>query len=226
MPRKFWWPGAMPDQVVLMNNFGAKITAYKTALALTTLQVTEIVSVCDAFTDAFNAVEQCRSTMQALTTWRDELYYGNSKGAPADAAPVFPVVPPISTPYGLVPQFLKFRDMLLTLPGFTEAIGEDLGIIGAEQSKVIEDTVTPVLKSVTTQGFSVQIKGSMQGFDAMRVEYAPKGGEFAPVAFLTNTPATVQISGNLPQTGHIRTVYIRKNEDFGNYSADYPVVLG
>ena len=164
--------------------------------------------------------------MQALTQWRDELFYGISNGAPADAAPVFPVVPAISTEDGLVTEFVKFRDMILTLPGYTQAIGEDLGIIGAETKEKDPALVAPQLKSVTTQGFSVQIKGSMQGFDAMRVEYAPKGGEFAPVAFLTNTPATVNIPAGTPQTGHIRTVYIKKNEDFGNYSADYPVVLG
>ncbi len=145
---------------------------------------------------------------------------------PADAAPIFPVVPVISTEAGLVTEFVKFRDMILTLPGYTQAIGEDLGIIGAEIKEKAADDVVPVLKSVTASGFSVQIKGSMQGFDAMRVEYAPKGGEFAPVAFLTNTPATFSIPGGTPQSGHIRTVYIRRNEDFGNYSADYPVVLG
>lgn len=226
MARKFWWPGSMPEQVVVMNNFAAKINGYKTALGLATLQVTEIISVCDAFVAAFNAVEQCRQSMQALTQWRDELYYGVSKGAPTDKAPVFPVVPTISTENGLVTEFTKFRDMLLTLPGYTTSIGEDLGIIGSELQKVVEDEVSPVIKSVTAQGFSVQIKGSMQGFDGMRVEYAPKGGSFAPVAFLTNTPATVQISGNAPQTGHVRAVYIRKNQDFGSYSADYPVTLG
>ncbi len=226
MARKFWWPGAMPDQVVLMINFMKKIPSYKTPLGLDPLQVTNIVSVCDTFVAAFNSVEQCRSTMMALTQWRDHLYYGVSNGAPADAAPVFPVVAPVTTENGLVPEFMKFRDMLLTLPGYTQAIGEDLGILGVETKEKDADSVAPQLKSVTTQGFAVQIKGSMQGFDAMRVEYAPKGGEFAPVAFLTNTPATVNIPGAAPQTGHIRTVYIRKNEDFGNYSADYPVTLG
>ncbi len=68
----------------------------------------------------------------------------------------------------------------------------------------------------------------MQGFDAMRVEYAPKGGNFAPVAFLTNTPGGFSITpavANQPETGHIRAIYIKKNAEYGNYSADYPVTL-
>jgi hypothetical protein len=69
----------------------------------------------------------------------------------------------------------------------------------------------------------------MQGMDALRVEYAPKGGNFAPVAFLTNTPGSFTVIPAVPgepESGHIRAVFIKKNEEIGSYSADYPVTLG
>jgi len=64
--------------------------------------------------------------------------------------------------------------------------------------------------------------------DALRVEYARKGGSFSPVAFLTNTPGGFQITPETPgepETGHVRAVFIKKNEEYGNYSADYPVTV-
>jgi hypothetical protein len=64
--------------------------------------------------------------------------------------------------------------------------------------------------------------------DALRVEYAPKGGNFSTVAFLTTTPGGFQITPGTPgqpEKGHIRAVYIKKNEVYGNYSADYPVTV-
>jgi hypothetical protein len=88
--------------------------------------------------------------------------------------------------------------------------------------------VTPNLKTATSTGYWVNLSGSMQGMDALRVEYAPKGGAFKTVAFLTNTPGGFQITplaAGQPETGHIRAVFIKKNAEFGNYSADYPVTL-
>jgi hypothetical protein len=109
------------DQVVLMQNFYAKIGSYATVLGMTTSQVTAAQALCATFINAFNATEQSRATM-----------------------------------------------------------------------------------------------------------IAPNGGDFAPVAFLTNTPGSFQITPanpNQPESGVIRAVYIKKNAEYGNYSANYPVTV-
>lgn len=66
----------------------------------------------------------------------------------------------------------------------------------------------------------------MQGLDAMRVEYAPQGGSFEPVAF--NTPASftvVPTNPGQPENGQVRGIYLKNNVPFGNYSANYPVTV-
>ena len=113
-------------------------------------------------------------------------------------------------------------------PGYTEAIGEDLGIVGTEQPNRPSIDYTPELKTTTSTGYQINLSGSMQGMDALRVEYAPKGGNFTTVAFLTNTPGGFQITPatpGQPEKGHVRAVFIKKNEQYGNYSADYPVTV-
>lgn len=218
----------MPAQLVLVQNFKAKIGNYATALPLTPAQVTAAEELCDAFVGAFNAAEQCRQTMIAMTKWRDDVFSAEPVGSDAPPAPVFPVVGAVTYKLGTVTQFFRLRDLIVASPGYTQGIGEDLGIVGATIIPTSPDQVQPQFKSVTVSGSTVNISGSMQGMDAMRVEYAPAGGSFRTVAFLTNTPGGFTLTREnpeVPETGQIRAVYIKKNAEYGNFSASYPVTV-
>jgi hypothetical protein len=227
MPRKFWWPTSMPAQIVIVQNFQAKAPQYAAQLGYTAEQVDEI---CNAFLGAVNAAEQCRQTMVAMTAWRDQVLNGAPAGQPAPQAPVFPVVGTVAYPVGVIKMLFDLRDRIVLSPNYTEAIGEDLGIVGAQITPPQPPAnIAPSFKSVTpASGYSVQIRGSMQGMDAMRVEYAPQGGSFRTVAFLTNTPASFNIvpaDPGKPESGRLRAVYVRKNADFGRFSSEYPVTI-
>ena len=228
MALKFWWPTSLAAQLVLIQNFLAKIAKYAAVLSLTPAQIAAAEALCEAFIGAFNATEQARQTMQAMTQWRDEVFNGSPEGTPAPAAPMFAVVGVTAYTLGVVRQFFALRDLIVASPGYTALIGEDLGIVGSEITPSGPEQTTPVFKSVTTNGYTVNITGSMQGFDALRVEYARKGGTYSQIAFLTKTPGGFTITPATPgaaEAGHVRGVFIKKNEEYGNYSADYPVTV-
>ena len=228
MARKPWWPGSASEQVVLVQNFQAKIGTYAAVLNLAAEQIAAAQSLCDAFLGAFNLADQSRLTMQAMTQWRDIVFFGEPFGEPAPVPPVFPVGGSPAYTRGVVKQFFAFRDMIVSLPNYTMAIGEDLGIIGPAITPVPEASVTPDLRTSVTNGNFVNLVGSMQGMDALRVEYAPQGGQFSTVAFLTKTPGGFTINSqdpNQPQNGQIRAIFIKKNADYGNYSPNYPVTV-
>lgn len=228
MARKFWWPGSMPEQTVLVQNFQAKISLYGTGLGLTAAQVTAAEALCAAFIGAVNSTDLAKSTMQSMTQWRDEVLNGEPSGR-TPQAPVFPVVGATTYPVGVVKSFIKLRDQIVASPTYTQAIGEDLGIIGAETTRPAPDSIVPVLKAETSTGYWVNLAGSMKGMDALKVEYMRDGGTgFTTVAFLTNTPGGFQVTPQnpaLPEKGVIRAVYIKRNEQVGSYSANYPVTL-
>lgn len=228
MPRNPWWPGGMTDQLVLIQNFQAKIANYQTALGFTAAQITAAVNMCNGFVEAFNLTEQCKATMKAQVQWRDMVFYGTPKGGTLPDSPVFPTrVAPLYTK-GVVTQFMELRDQIVSAPGYTETIGKDLGIVGITVPPVPPSAVTPDLKPIVSLGNWINMTGSMQGMDALRVEYAPAGGEFKTVAFLTKTPGGFQLStsvANQPENGVIRAIYIRKNEEYGNFSPNYPVTV-
>ena len=228
MAKKFWWPGSMPEQLVLMQNFQAKIGGYSMPLGLSASQVTEAVGLCTTFVGAFNTTEQCRSTMQAMTQWRDEVFYGEPMGSQAPAAPMFPVVGAVTYTLGVVTQFFRLRDQIVSAPGYTTAIGEDLGIVGASAASPAVNLLVPDLRTETSTGYWVNLTGSMRGMDALKVEYSKDGSVFQTVTFLTNTPGGFQITPTnplQPEKGFIRAVFIKKNEEVGSYSANYPVTL-
>jgi hypothetical protein len=228
MARKYWLPHALPQQMVLVRNFRAKIESYSAALGLSAADVAEALALCDAFVGAIELTEQCRTTMIAMTAWRDEIIFGSPEGAPASLPPVFPVAAVTADARGVLKQFMRLRDRVVSAPGYTTAIGEDLGIVGPEISRPAAASVTPNLKAVASTGNWVNLTGSMQGMDALRVEYSRDGQNFQTVAFLTTTPGGFQITPthpNQPEKGVIRAVYIRKNEQVGNFSPSYPVTL-
>jgi len=228
MPKKFWWPGRLPAQRVLVQNFLAKITTVGPQIGLSPAQIADAVAVCQAFIGAVNAAAQAKSTMKAMTQWRDQVLNGPLVGEPSPQPPVFPVVGIVNYSNGVVKQFFALRELILAMPGYNTSLGEDLGLIGSEKAGKFMDNTTPELRSVNVSGNSVSLSGSMQGFDAMRVEYAPKNGAFRTVAFLTNLPATFQIdpvSADNAEIGHIRSVFIKRNNDFGNFTPNHPITL-
>lgn len=229
MARKFWWPGSMPEQVVLVQNFQTKIGSYATALGLTAGDVTAAQGLCDAIVGAYTLVETSRLTMQAATQWRDAVFTGEPVGSNAPAPPVFPVGGAPAYKLGSVRSFFALRDRIVASPGYTQAIGEDLGIVGAEASRPAPGSVVPELKATTSTGYWVSLSGSMQGMDALKVEYSRDGGNnFQTVAFLTNTPGGFQVTPvdpTKPEKGFIRAVYIKRNEEVGQFSPNYPVTV-
>ena len=228
MARKYWWPSTLADQQVLIQNFAAKIPGNATALGLTTEQVEAAQDLCMTIQSAFQFTEQCKQTMLAITNWRDMIFYGEPKGEPVTSGPVFPIVGTVAFSRGAITEFFELRDLIVALPGYTEVIGEDLGIVGAESGNGPEVVLSPSLKTSVSQGYTVNLRGSMQGQTGMRIEYRRNGGSFAPVAYFTNTPGSFQITPatpGQPESGEIRAVYIKKNMEYGAYSPNYPVTV-
>ena len=228
MARRPWWAKALADQVSQVQNFSSKIGGYAAQLAFTPAQVTAAQALCATFINAYNFAEGCRMTMQGATQWRDIVFYGEPLGGPAPPTPVFPDGGDFTFTRGVVTRFFALRDQIVANSGYTVAMGEDLGILGAVITPLAPTDVAPSLKTLVSMGNTVNISASMQGMDAMRVEYQPAGGKFSTVAFLTKTPGGFQITPtnpNQPENGFIRAVFIKKNEEYGSFSPNYPVTV-
>ncbi len=228
MARSFWWPGTLSAQVLLVQNFSAKIGGYVSTLAWTPAQQSAATALCSSIVSAIEVTNQCRTAMLAATNWREIVLYGQPKGSPGGQPPVFPVIVGGDYDRGLVHSFFEIRDQIVANNAYTLAMGEDLGIVGAESASRGPAETTPELKTVSTSANHVTINGSMKGMPVMRVEYAPKSQTYSSVAIVTNLPATFAVpkaNPDTPELGTIRTIFVKKNADFGNYSPNYDVTL-
>ncbi|HRI02789.1 MAG TPA: hypothetical protein PLL77_03505 [Pyrinomonadaceae bacterium] len=225
-----WMPSRLADMLVMFQNVLAKIGGYKTILPITTGQVDRIVLICEEFVAVYTYVVQARATTESLVEWRDLILKGSPAGDAAPAPPVYPTYTVVTDSFiGILTEFRELRDVIVASPGYTTAIGEDLMIVKPATEKLVEADAAPELKVATAAGYEVTVSGSMQGMDAMRVEYQRAGSAtWATVAFLTKTPGTFTITPatpGTPENGRIRAVFIKKNEQFGNFSPEYPVTL-
>jgi hypothetical protein len=233
MATKSWIPRTMPDQLVMFQNVGAKIELYQTVLPITTAQQDRIVLICDTFIGAYNFATQAKAAMEAITNWRDNVFYGSPAGTLVPTAPgvISPVLPATAF-IGIFDEFRKLVDLIKSSPGYTRAIGEDLMIVapasnGNGGSNSI-DNLMPALKVAAGGSYKVSISGSLKGMDAMRVEYRPKNGEWALAGFFTNMPNQFTVMPQTPgepELGYVRGVFIKKSVPVGLPSADYPVTV-
>ncbi len=148
----------------------------------------------------------------------------------APAPPNYAGAPTITGIFiGIFDEFRGLVDMIKASPGYTEAIGEDLMIVGATITPPPIDQMAPDLKVTTSQPYIVHLTGSMQGMDVMRVEYSRKGtAVWVTAAYLTTLPAEFTIAPNTPgapEMGNIRARFTKKNVEVGNLSPEYPITV-
>jgi hypothetical protein len=232
MARKPWFPANNPDRLTMFQNVVKKIGDYTVVLPITVAQQTRIELICDTFVAAYTYVEQTRATTQSLVDWRNNIFEGDPAGDPAPAAPAFGAVSmPVGAFIGIFDEFREMRELIVASPGYTQAIGEDLMIVGTESEELVEQDVIPNLKVSVSTGYKVSVAASLQGMDAMRVEYKRNGASgsvWSNAAFLTKLPAEFTITPQTPgepESGHIRAVFIKKNEEFGQFSPEYPITV-
>ncbi len=230
MARRPWYPTSLAEQAAMFLNIKGKIGGYTAVLPLTAAQETRIVLICNIFNAIYTYVEAMRATTSSLIEWRDEILTGVPTGTAAPAAPAYSAVTlPAGSFRGIITEFKDLRELIVALPGYTDAIGEDLMIVGEEITPPSAPSVHPDLNVTTATGYVVNVAGSMQGYDALRIEYQRQGSTAWNIAaFATKMPASFTISPatpGQPENGQIRGIFIKKNEEFGNFSPNYPVTV-
>ena len=147
MKRQRYYPAAIGDQGNWNGNFADKLPGYQTALTLSALQVSS--GVADA-----RYLQYClsfwltdvRTFSLAATQAVEVLSNGSSSGTYAmpvftppplpagDPAAVPPILPTVPVTAGALNRIFDLVQIIKRSPGYTEAIGSDLGIVGEEDS--------------------------------------------------------------------------------------------
>lgn len=211
---------------VLLQGLAVKVPPNQATLGLTAGDITALTENAANFDYLVNVAQQVSDSKQAFTDFKNDMFYGEPGFSPA--LPTFPTITTPATISGGIITWLKaLLKRIKAAPGYTEQIGEELGLIVDNPEPLVPGDIVPELKIAALNDDQIEIKFSKQGLDALRVDWRPAGTEdWLTAGVFTSSPAIYQHNspGKNPQAIEIRGRLLQKNNPVSQYSPIYQVV--
>ncbi len=137
MKKKSYFPTKEADQVIWFANFKLKILLYLIILAITLAERNMCVNGADSHKLVIDYSTALKAYTKSYNVWKRKLLTGKIVGTPGAApTPPTPPVLPLGELNGILHQVFTFVTNIKTRAGYTEEIGKDLGIIGADPEPI------------------------------------------------------------------------------------------
>jgi len=228
MAKDDWLPNREDELLPWFNNFNIKLPGYAVTLDLSPGDLTSVADDTAMVEFAINGVAIYKAEQREWVDFKNLELYG-PLGRPTPGVPTAPVlVPPTVVDPGII---RRTRDLVLRIkahPNYTEVIGEDLGIIGAEQAGA--DQVKPDGQATALPKHEVRITFVKRGHDGVDIEsqraaemdwtYLAFDG-FSP--YVDNRPPLVP---GQPEERRYRLRYRDNDLPVGEYSDIFVVTTG
>ncbi len=154
MKKGYYLPSDDQGKMAWLNNFSGKLSNYATVLNIPGATVTQTTSDSKNFTTIMQSLDNFRNYNVNLTTYKNLMREGSANGqsigtlTAAPATPVFPTPAVTGDIFGRVSNLVQ---VIKRNPAYTEAMGQDLGIIGSDTAfstlSVIKPTLNVEIKS-------------------------------------------------------------------------------
>lgn len=163
-----------------LSRFAAKLLNHSTALGLTAAETTAVAADAAFFHYALDAQHKYADTSQQWTAYKNA-----ARGGTGTVLGNLPLAPTLLTaPTMVAPGIFRRISALVARiknhPGYTEAIGEDLAIVGADQ-EIDLSLVKPVLTVVMDTGHPL-VQWAKQGLDGVEIQVDRGTGTFSFLA--------------------------------------------
>lgn len=199
------------------NNFSINLPSHQATLGLTQEELDAVA--LDAATVAFviNGVDAVRDYSQSWTDFKDAMLKGDGD---ANAIPALPTLSveqlPMTDILGRTRELVK---RIKSHANYTDAIGQALGIIGAEAT---EPEAKPTGKANRLPNYEVEITFVKRSFDGVDIE-SQRGDEtaWAYLAFDGRSPYNDRrppLTAGQPEVRRYRLRYRKNDEPVGEYS--------
>ena len=156
MKRQAYYPSRIADQIQWLENFRSKIPGYLATLGLDSTEVSAIVNACRFLIYVYSQwLVAVRAFGPAATDAIDLLLSGTGTSVVALPTFIAPSLPQgvFSVAPGMLTRLFLFVQKIKDATAYTPVIGEDLGIIGAEDAA---SHPVPVFSLDLLQGIGVQ----------------------------------------------------------------------
>jgi hypothetical protein len=137
MANQAYFPASEADRVVWLTHFRAKLPAHAAELSLATDELANILADIDFYVWILHTLNPAaQQYAQENTAYKLLIATGaGSDAVPVPAMPIFDQ-PPAPRPPGVLPRLFNFVQRLKINTVYTESIGQDLGVIGSQDTSV------------------------------------------------------------------------------------------
>lgn len=207
---------AFADQ---LTNLSDKLSTYQAALGLTAGQLTAAADDAAMMDFMTHSISTSKSYGQGWTALKDDARKGKGSDPIATfPSPVNVTTPPTAVLPGIEERFRSLAAQIKANPAYTNAMGEDLGIVADQDTTVL---TAPQLK-VEMKGGSPVISFKKSISDGIRL-YSQRGTEksFSFLAVDTRSPYVDTRPNETPDTPETRqyyAYYIKADEQVGSQS--------
>lgn len=222
------FPTTEGDLNVFVQNFKVKIVAYVVVLNLLASEISALGDDALNFNYIVNFAQQVEDSKDAFYAFKDELINGGIATAPLIVPTFAPVDMPKEPIAGIKKRLRGLIARIKASAGYTQQIGEDLGLVENDPGSLNPDTLNADIKPRAIADGKVEITFSKQGMSAMRVDFRRKGDvkyEFA--GLYPSSPAIhdePSVPPDVPEQREYRGILIKKNDPIGNVSPSYTIV--
>jgi hypothetical protein len=129
-----------------LNNFSIKLPTYATLVGITAAEVTALQKDTAMYAYIINMQEGYKQTVNNITSYKNLLKHavGQQHLGVIPSAPIL-ATPPANVPEGVFDRVSKLVKRIKASTNYTDAIGQDLGIVSATQT-IDFTTMQPDLK--------------------------------------------------------------------------------
>jgi hypothetical protein len=220
MSKSRYLPNGDADRNIWLTNFNTKLPAYAGALGLSAADIASVAADTAFFNYVFNVQQQTLAYAQQWTSYKNAARDGHA--ASLGAFPIivgFGTAPAMVAP-GIFNRVAALVARIKAAPGYTDAIGQALGIVGAD-STVDVNTMKPILTAEVDAG-AVNLGWKKSGMDG--IEFQVDRGDGKGFVFLAvDTIPDYTDTAALPAAGtsavwKYKAIYRLNDERAGQWS--------
>jgi len=165
MSKSPFLPKDEPGKRKWLTNFSAKLPTYAATVGVTATEFTQAAADAAFFNYICDAHNQHTKTTRDWTAFKQAAASGSALGT-LPTTPALPAAPP-AVPPNIFGRNSALAARIKKHPNYTEAMGQDLGIIGAEQT-VDYTSLKPGLQTTLQAGHPI-ISWRKQGMDSLEL---------------------------------------------------------
>lgn len=224
-PKLKWLPRTLEALAPWFSNFALKFEEFAAELGFTPADVASVNNdnlVVQWLLDAEQAFE---ANMDGFRQFRDETLY-NEKNDPAPIEPVTVLPPnPANFTTSIIDRLIILVERIKLADKYSDEIGAQLGIVGAESESIAPENWKPVLKVKALPGFQIQVEFTRGEASGILLQSEDDGADtWSEVGRFFGSPAIFTANGNTPKAVNLRGRFLEKNDPVGNFSDTVQIV--